>query len=568
LLGKPGGIFVERWEGTFAPIRQRAGKPSRSLRPPPIISGMIPPPRWFRSPAGLAFLAASGALALYLTVWSPFVTWSHWGEDGPELEGAARTLGIPHPTGYPLFVLLARVLASVLPAPIAAVNALSLLAGAAAAGASVLAADSLARRAIPSVDPRPAAFVAGILVAVAPLTWGQAAIGEVYTLHLALVAVAAALLFSGRQGLLLAYVLGLLAAHHGASVILLASAVVYLALDPRARHVARSREALVHAAAFLAPITLYGVLLVRSRWDPFFDWGNPETWPGLFWEMTGAPYRGNLLREGWSRTLADAGFALVRLPARELGWGGAGLALAGAGVLARRAPREALMLGVLYAGTVLLTAAYAVPDPAPHLLPAVLVLALAAGVGFGMLLARVPDALPSFRPIARGALGGTAGALLAVQIAVGWKSAGDARDPTAWEMAALGRAVLPEGSLVISRGDGRTFSLWYGTRVLGGREDTAVIYETLLDWPWYRAETASRHPWPRLPPPGLDRERRTRWLVEHHARGRPVFLTDPDPRVLAGYALRPVGALLRVEPAVTAEASTGRRGIPPRLPPG
>ncbi|HEX2612144.1 MAG TPA: DUF2723 domain-containing protein, partial [Fibrobacteria bacterium] len=55
-------------------------------------------------------LVAVLALAVYLVTLSPFMTW----EDSGELATAAATLGIPHPTGYPLFAMLGRIF-SVLP---------------------------------------------------------------------------------------------------------------------------------------------------------------------------------------------------------------------------------------------------------------------------------------------------------------------------------------------------------------------------------------------------------------------------------------------------------------------
>ena len=42
---------------------------------------------------------------------------------------------------------------------------------------------------------------------------------------------------------------------------------------------------------------------------------------------------------------------------------------------------EALLLAALYVGTTFIAASYAIPDPAAYYLPAVMVTALAAGVG-------------------------------------------------------------------------------------------------------------------------------------------------------------------------------------------
>src|SRR5437899_1481108 len=67
-----------------------------------------------RSIQGAAWVAALAALWAYALTLSPTVAWVNLGEDSGDLLAASATLGIPHPTGYPLFVLLGR-LATFLP---------------------------------------------------------------------------------------------------------------------------------------------------------------------------------------------------------------------------------------------------------------------------------------------------------------------------------------------------------------------------------------------------------------------------------------------------------------------
>lgn len=57
---------------------------------------------------GLAAVALASllALALYVLTMPPGLTWWYGGADSGDLASAAVTLGIPHPTGYPLFTLL------------------------------------------------------------------------------------------------------------------------------------------------------------------------------------------------------------------------------------------------------------------------------------------------------------------------------------------------------------------------------------------------------------------------------------------------------------------------------
>lgn len=53
------------------------------------------------------FLALS-LMGVYLSTLAPGLTWANDGSDGGDLIAAAYTGGVAHPTGYPLYLLLAR----------------------------------------------------------------------------------------------------------------------------------------------------------------------------------------------------------------------------------------------------------------------------------------------------------------------------------------------------------------------------------------------------------------------------------------------------------------------------
>src|SRR6185312_17546439 len=76
-----------------------ATAPLRASYKPPPSSAVIRPPYL------MAALVALGALILYIVTLAP--TTQFW--DTSEYIAAAKTLGIPHPPGNPLFVLMAHV---------------------------------------------------------------------------------------------------------------------------------------------------------------------------------------------------------------------------------------------------------------------------------------------------------------------------------------------------------------------------------------------------------------------------------------------------------------------------
>ena len=127
--------------------------------------------RWTRAGAGCLAAAAIAAFIYSLTV-SPTVG----AGDSGELILAAQSLGIPHPPGYPLWVLLARVATLAPLGPVALrVNALSVALAALAAGLFYLLA---ARSGLPR---GPRALATGLFSG-STLVWGSAVQAEVYSL--------------------------------------------------------------------------------------------------------------------------------------------------------------------------------------------------------------------------------------------------------------------------------------------------------------------------------------------------------------------------------------------------
>ena len=54
-------------------------------------------------------------LALYLFTLAPSITQRHFGADSAELAATAYTMGVAHPTGYPSYLLLAKIFSLVIP---------------------------------------------------------------------------------------------------------------------------------------------------------------------------------------------------------------------------------------------------------------------------------------------------------------------------------------------------------------------------------------------------------------------------------------------------------------------
>jgi hypothetical protein len=412
--------------------------------------------------AGEAIAVALAAAVLFAAGACPTI---YVGDSG-ELVTAAYMLGIPHPPGYPLYVLAGKLWTLLLPLGEVAwrMSLLSAVCGGAACGVLY----AIVRRA---GGPAGAALTGAGLLAVAPSFWGEANVQRVYTLNALLLMVALLLAQSWqrqptpRRLAALFFVCGLGAANH------VFMALVALVLVPWAfwthptAHRPRDWAAAVACATLGLSVYLY--LPLRSRMDPVLDWGDPET-PRRFLDVL-------LRRDFWERAYFERWSDLVTIAgdwARSLGheltWGG--VSLAALGVVA--AWRGGLgLLALLVTGVNL--ASLAMHGSRSDLfiwhryyIPTYAMLALLAGFGTTVLVSRLPRALRVL-PLA-----------LPVWMLVTGYAAADRsryRIADAFSRAVLG--VLPPGATLIATDDNVLFVLIYLHHALGLRPDVDLVMQ-------------------------------------------------------------------------------------------
>lgn len=318
------------------------------------IAGKIEPLAW-----GCGALAFGAPFVIYLLTLAPTVTFG----DSGELITAAATLGIPHPSGYPLAVLAGQ-LFSLFPAgnPAWRVN----LGSAAAMAAACLLAYLTLRRWFRVW--KPAAAKAAALAAAAGalafgfgrLVWSQAVIAEVYALNA--LAIAAALWImtrwletaDARWGYVWALAAGLAVAIHTSSVLVFLPAGAYVAF--RLRRAPSPRAAALALAFFLFGFFIYAYLPLRAVHEPALNWGDPrnlvKAWNHISRQIYGGPRLERLqfypfhLRElaifGWKEwagigIILALGGGAATLAARARPWGFLALLAAATGPLAAAA---------------------------------------------------------------------------------------------------------------------------------------------------------------------------------------------------------------------------------------
>jgi len=510
--------------------------------------------RYWPAPA-----AAALSLVVYLLTLCPTV----YVEGSGELIGATYLLGTPHPTGYPLFCLLGRLIAAILPlaSPALEINAASAFTGALAVGA--LAALLVQRGCLAWIS-----LGASLAFAFSSTFWSQVVIAEVYGLStLAAVGVmglglgAAQRVGNQRWLVLTAYAAGLGVTTHLNHLLILPGLVAVLAWqwyslkgrDAGGGPVVWLVSKLVIAAAFGYSLILY--LPVRNGRGPGFHWGDLDS-PRLVWEhINGALYRSSFFSlplEGillnaqrlWQQSTTE--FSPLLLPVVAWGiWVGA------------RTDRSAtIVIGSGVALNLLLATNYH-RDPnglAVFFLPAFLGAAVFLGFGLDSLARRLTAAVAS-KNAPR-----LVGLLVGLVVLAGNAGAADrSGNRIAHIYGSDILTGLPPRAILITEGDAVSYVLDYLWRVEGIRPDVLLYNRLGRGTDLLSKDERSRPP---------ARRARLRWqrereLIESTHKGvgtestggaRPVYYVIAREMPAPGFRFVPAGLCYRVEPDAVRES--------------
>jgi hypothetical protein len=334
-----------------------------------------------------------GALALYWRTLAPSVATIF--DDSLEFQLVCPTLGIAHPTGYPLYTLLGK-LFTLIPIGDAAyrVNLMSAF----FAALTVVFICLLVRM---LTDYHLSAFFASLAIAVSPVFWSQAVIAEVYSLNafFAVLVVYLLLRWEANSGqrpavgqvsipalpnslLLAVFVYGLSLTHHRL-MLLLAPAMALFAWLTERRIFSNLKLVSKLILLFLAPLLLYAYIPLRGLHTSSLDGTYQNTWSGFLRHVTASGYNvfitGNPLAQ--SRPLGFYWQLLVS----QFGWVGVALGLVGF-LASTRKLRPAILLGVAFALNAAFVLTYRVADIEVFAIPAFLLYAIWIGIGTDLML--------------------------------------------------------------------------------------------------------------------------------------------------------------------------------------
>jgi hypothetical protein len=119
-------------------------------------------------------------------------------------------------------------------------------------------------------------------------------------------------------------------------------------------------------------------------------------------------------------------------------------------------------------------------------------------------------------------------------------------DREAYEYATTVFAQVPQDAVIIAGTDAHVFSLWYLLYAEAAAPEAAVVAEGLYDYEWYKDTLLRQHPQLAIPRSTADPYDQLFGFIDANLPRRPVFLTDPDDRILDRYEHTQVGTLYRL----------------------
>jgi hypothetical protein len=546
------------------------------------IRNVLSPSKGQRLTAGILVSLFLFPLSIYLATLAPSITWRHDGADGGDLIAAAYTLGIPHPTGYPLYILLARLFTLLPWGDIAyRVNLMSAFFAAATVPLVYLTSSTLL--ASPSVSSPPlvrgteregsdgiAALVASVAAALAfafsPVFWSQAVIVEVYTLNAFSVALMVYLLsYYARTRTLssgprlfyaLAFFYGLSLGNH-LSMLLLLPAGLFLVLRDEFRRFLRPKALATAFACFLLGLSVYLYLPLRAVQHPPINWGGPHTGSGFTWLVSARLYKQFVFALPWKYIPARLS-AWSALLVQQFGGWGLFLGLIGLWFWWKEDRILCGFSAIFVVTSSIYAIGYNTTDSYVYLIPSFLVMALWLGKGVHCALIALREFLPfdwaQGRAQDRGGmvrnvflLSSCAFLLIPLLSLIGNYEALDlSTDYAAFEYGTTVLRALPANTIIIADTDPHTFALWYFHYAEGVRPDVAVINATLSQYDWYRESVRRLYPHVAVPDPDGELTSPAVTLIASNIGRYPVYLTDPNPQVEARYRLSQQGSVYQV----------------------
>ena len=566
--------------------------------------------------AGISLIA----LVVYILTLCPTTNFI----DSGELATVASTLSIAHPTGYPLFTLLAWMFAH-LPLGLRTIVQLNLMAAVfcslalffffrflvfflsrfslnGSAGSSGEKGSVTERSLVVVFVP---ALVGTALLAFSETFWSQAVAIEVYSVHVCFLALLL-LLFtkaidvatdkggesgSGKPARSqigpwrgFAFALGLSFANHMTTIVL-APAFLYLYFATQGFSSPAWKRLGRLVVPFLLGLSVYLYLPLRAGAQPLLNWGDPQTAETFFRHVFAKQYTVWIFSSGETASRQIQYFLNTLAP--EFAYFPIALAIIGVWSLLGKKRRKVLVFTLLlFLGCVLFAINYDIHDIDSYFLLAYFTIAIWCAQGVSTILASIRSRSILAVAVAAGFIG------CSVLVLSNYRSVDESKTFLVEDYTKdIFRSIGQNGIVLTYEWDYFVSAAYYFQIVENVRPDVVIIDKELLRRSWYFKQLQHRYPWliagskpevdaylheltkfeRNLPyDPGTIEARYSGLIhsfIERNYSSRPVYATpELEPQYTSGYNRIPSGLAFRLSNDSSIVASP-LPGFAPRLPP-
>jgi len=428
----------------------------------------------------------------YYTTLSPSVGFI----DSGELATVAITLGIAHPTGYPLFTMLGR-LFSILPIAGEEIVRLNLLSAVLTSLALVVfyyVITELLDRG--KMEDRTSilisSFTASLFLGFSKTFWFQGVAVEVYSLHLLLICLILLLFVKAvktneaRWWLLFAFSVGASFTNH-LTTVLLAPALLYWFFAEQGVNKNAFKNIAKLSIPFMAGLSIYLYLPIRSAQQPLLNWGDPQTFEKFWWHFTGKQFR-VFMFSSTDAAKKQLNYFFENLP-NEFFFVVLAFAVVGCFILLFTDKKKFVFTGLLFVSCIAYSINYDIHDIDSYFLLAFIAIAIFSAFGIQKIYLRFE------KPITKSMVMILLIIIVSVQCIESRKKVNQSENYLVEDYTKNILLNLPQNSIVLSyQWDYFVASSYYYQYVKNIRKDVVVLDKELFRRSWYIPQLENHYP--------------------------------------------------------------------------
>ncbi|MFH1897307.1 MAG: DUF2723 domain-containing protein [Candidatus Desantisbacteria bacterium] len=349
------------------------------------------------------------SLGIYLHTLTPTIGF----HDSGDMVTAAYVLGIPHPTGYPLYCLLGKLWMTIL--PIGNIAYRMNIASALCASSTAMMTYFIMLKISRMIDsPKELccisffpAIVSALILSSNHIFWQQAVIAEKYTLNALFAVVIIFILLKLYENVriyptivlrylyLFAFLLGLSFTHHMQTIFLIIGGCLFIMIIPfKGKNILFAPGSLIKLiGCFAAPLLMYIYLPIRAACHPLLNWGCPNTWNRFISHITASEYQSLFMADNFVSKVKN----VFELFMDEFGCFLLLISLIGVLFLLFKNRKILLLFGVIFLLNIILVLQYKIYNPEDYCIISFIIISLLIGQGIEGLMVLVGKIKSSIR---------------------------------------------------------------------------------------------------------------------------------------------------------------------------